>query len=112
MLAATRWSSLFSDPQWIQVDLGMPQQIERVILHWETAYGQGYKIQVSEDALNWADIYSTTASDGAVDNLVVSGNGRYVRVYATERGTGWGDSLWEFEAFALEGPLSYDQRRQ
>src|SRR5438445_8821196 len=31
----TRWSSQFSDPQWIQVDLGSVQSICQVVLHWE-----------------------------------------------------------------------------
>ena len=98
----TRWSSQFSDPQWIQVDLGSRQSIERVILHWETAYGRVYQVQVSDDALNWTDIYSTNAGHGAVDNLDMSALGRYVRVYVTERGTEWGNSLWELEVFACQ----------
>ncbi len=97
---ATRWSSHFSDPQWIYVDLGMRQRIERVILHWETAYSKAYQIQVSDDATHWTDIYSTTVGDGGVDNLDVSGTGRYVRLNGTQRGTGWGYSLWEFEVYA------------
>src|SRR5258705_5069511 len=35
----TRWSSQFSDPQWIQVDLGATATISQVILQWESAYG-------------------------------------------------------------------------
>jgi hypothetical protein len=96
---STRWSSQFSDPQWIQVDLGRRQRIERVIVHWETAYGQAYQVQVSGDAVHWTDIYGTIAGDGAIDNLYVSATGQYVRVYVTQRGTGWGDSLWEFEVY-------------
>ena len=57
---ATRWSSQFSDPQWIYVDLGAPTRIERVILRWETAYGKAYRVQASNDAVVWTDIYSTT----------------------------------------------------
>jgi hypothetical protein len=97
---ATRWSSQFSDPQWIYVDLGARQRIERVILRWQTAYGEAYQIQTSNDSFNWTDIYSTTSNHGEVDNLDVSRMGRYVRVYATQRGTGWGYSLWEFEVYA------------
>ncbi len=83
---ATRWSSEFSDPQWITVDLGASKHIERVILRWETAYAQAYRIQTSNDASTWTDIYSTTAGDGGVDNLAVSGGGRYVRMRGTARG--------------------------
>jgi hypothetical protein len=96
----TRWSSEFSDPQWIAVDLGAQLRIERMILHWETAYGKAYRIQVSDDAIHWTDVYSTTAGDGEVDNLDVPCVGRYVRIHSTQRGTGWGYSLWEFEIYA------------
>jgi hypothetical protein len=101
----TRWSSQFSDPQWIYVDLGVRQRVERVILHWETAYAKAYQIQTSNDSLNWTDIFSTTASNGAVDNLDVSGMGRYVRIYTTQRDTGWGYSLWELEVYARPGSI-------
>lgn len=96
---ATRWSSQFSDPQWIFVDLGAPTRIERVTLRWEAAYGQAYQVQTSQDAITWTDIYSMTAGDGEVDDLIVSGTGRYVRVYGTARGREWGYSLWELEVY-------------
>src|SRR5689334_2541303 len=35
--AATRWSSAFSDPQWIYVDLGATTAIGSVTLRWEAA---------------------------------------------------------------------------
>jgi hypothetical protein len=36
----TRWSSAFSDPQWIRVDLGATTSINRIVLRWETAFGR------------------------------------------------------------------------
>ena len=33
----TRWSSQFSDPQWLQVDLGATATIDQVTLVWEGA---------------------------------------------------------------------------
>jgi hypothetical protein len=35
----TRWSSLYSDQQWIRVDLGSTKSVKKVILQWEAAYG-------------------------------------------------------------------------
>jgi beta-glucanase (GH16 family) len=43
----TRWSSAFSDPQWIQVDLGQSYNITHVTLNWEAAYARSYQIQTS-----------------------------------------------------------------
>ena len=96
----SRWSSAFSDPQWIQIDLGSTQSICQVILRWETAAGKSYQIQVSNDAATWTSIYSTTAGAGGVETLAVSGSGRYIRMYGTARTTVYGYSLWEFEVYA------------
>jgi hypothetical protein len=96
----TRWSSAFSDPQWIYVDLQATYNITRVKLNWEAAYGKSYQIQVSADATNWTTIYSTTTGAGGIQDLTgLSGTGRYVRVYGTVRATAYGYSLWEFEVY-------------
>jgi hypothetical protein len=102
--AATRWSSAYSDPQWIQVDLTTIQNICHVKLTWEAAYGTAYQVQVSNDAVNWTPIYSTTTSNGGTDDLTgLSGWGRYVRMHGTARATGYGYSLWEFEVYTAGG---------
>ena len=49
----TRWSSAFSDPQWLEVDLGSSQAICQVVLTWETAYATAFQIQVSPDGTTW-----------------------------------------------------------
>ncbi len=95
----TRWSSAFSDPQWLQVDLGSAQSICGVTLNWEAAYATAFQIQTSNDAANWTSIYSTTTGTGGTQNLSVSGSGRYIRMYGTTRATPYGYSLWEFQVF-------------
>ena len=95
----TRWSSGFSDPQWIQVDLGSTRTINRVVLNWEAAYGRAFQIQTSNNGTSWTTVYSTTTGTGGVQNLTVSGSGRYVRVNGTQRATPYGYSLWEFQVF-------------
>jgi beta-galactosidase len=92
----TRWASQWLDNQWIYVDLGSVQSFSRVILSWEGAYASAYKIQVSNDATNWTDLYSTTIGNGEIDDLNVNGSGRYVRVLGVTRATGYGLSLWDF----------------
>ena len=92
----TRWASDWSDPQWIEVDLGQVTTINHIQLIWESAYGESYQIQVSNDGTNWTTIYSTTTGAGGVNDFNVSGSGRYVRMYGTQRGTTYGYSLYEF----------------
>jgi hypothetical protein len=96
----TRWSSAFSDPQWLEVDLGSVQSICQVTLDWETAYATAFQIQTSTDNSTWTTIYSTTTGTGGDQTLSVSGTGRYIRMYGTVRATQWGYSLWEFQVFA------------
>ncbi|MCU1679049.1 MAG: sialidase, partial [Frankiales bacterium] len=100
----TRWGSAFSDPQWLQVDLGSSQSITQVVLNWEAAYGKSFQIQTSADAATWTTIYTTTAGTGGVQTLNVTGTGRYVRMYGTARGTAYGYSLWEFQVFGGTPP--------
>jgi len=99
----TRWSSAFSDPQWLQVDLGSSQTICGVTLAWETAYGKAFQIQTSPDGTNWTSIYSTTTGTGGTQALTVSGTGRFVRMYGTVRGTQYGYSLWEMDVYTTSG---------
>ncbi|MEV4120094.1 discoidin domain-containing protein [Micromonospora sp. NPDC049645] len=99
----TRWSSAFSDPQWLQVDLGARATITQVNLLWEGAYGRAFQLQTSDNGSTWTTIYSTTTGTGGTQNLTVSGAGRYVRMYGTTRGTGYGYSLWEFQVYGETG---------
>jgi hypothetical protein len=96
---ATRWSSQFSDPQWLRIDLGRPAAIDRIILHWETAYASAYQIEVSDDAMAWTVVYSTGAGDGGIDDVPLAATGRYIRMLGNTRATPWGYSLWEFDVF-------------
>jgi hypothetical protein len=100
---ATRWSSAFSDPQWLRIDLGATVAVCRVVLRWEGAYARSFQIQTSTDGTAWADVHATTTGTGGTQSLDVSGSGRYVRMYGTARATGWGYSLWEFEVYTGGG---------
>ncbi|KAB8145971.1 beta-glucosidase [Chloroflexia bacterium SDU3-3] len=97
--ATTRWSSAFSDPQWLQVDLGSTQSLCRVRLVWEAAYATAYQVQVSNDASSWTTIANVTGNVGGTNDLAISGSGRYLRVYGTARATAYGYSLYELEAY-------------
>jgi beta-glucanase (GH16 family) len=96
---STRWSSAFADPQSLRVDLGASHSINRVVLNWEAAYAKAFQVQTSNDGTNWTTVYSTTTGTGGVQNLTVSGTGRYVRVNGTQRGTPYGYSLYEFQVY-------------
>jgi hypothetical protein len=102
----TRWSSQFSDPQSIYVDLGARYDLCRVVLRWEAALGKDFKIQVSDNASTWKDIVSIVNNMSYDNYLAVKGTGRYVRIAGTQRGTAYGYSLWEFEVYGKKTVLN------
>lgn len=105
--ASTRWASVEGhDPEWITVDLGSVATINRVLLKWEAAYAKAYRVELSDDNQTWRPGYSTSTGNGATDDLSITGTGRYVRLYGTQRGTEWGYSLWELEVYGTGGAPS------
>ncbi|MFC1443599.1 glycoside hydrolase family 3 C-terminal domain-containing protein [Streptacidiphilus sp. N1-10] len=97
----TRWSSAASDPQWLEVDLGAPQQICSVNLLWEDAYASAFQVQVSNDNSTWTPVYSTTTGTGGNQSIAVSATDRYLRVYGTARATQFGYSIFELDVYGL-----------
>ncbi|GII80865.1 penicillin acylase [Sphaerisporangium rufum] len=98
---ATRWSSNRSDDQWLRVDLGAARTVARVVLRWEAAYGKAYEVQTSADGSNWTTVYATATGDGGVDNVTFAPvSARYVRMRGITRGTSYGYSLYELEAYS------------
>jgi mannan endo-1,4-beta-mannosidase len=94
----TGWHSDDGDPQWAAVDLGQAYRIGRVRLHWESGYARKYQIQFSDDGQRWTAVYHDYAGDGGIDEIVVDGTTRYVRLYAWERGVRGGYAVSELEA--------------
>lgn len=99
----TRWASEFSDPQWLQIDLGKTCLIKAVRLSWEVSFARAYEIQVSDDAENWKTIYATENGQGAVEEIMnLNSQARYIAVYGIKRAKEFGYSLWELEVFGQE----------
>jgi hypothetical protein len=109
---ATRWSSKFSDPQWICIDLGAVYRISRVKIVWENSNAKEYQIQLSSgndenDFTTMVRGYKAKMKAGArTDDLTtVSGTGRYIRMYGIARnanpadGKYYGYSLYSFEVY-------------
>jgi len=93
---ATRWSSVFADNQWLQLDLGHERDVRGLEIYWETAYSDEYEIAVSGNKTNWTVVYSTNSSDGGYDNINFSERPiRYIRINCISRATSWGNSIYE-----------------
>lgn len=103
-LSSTRWSSAFSDPQWIRLDLGTSQTISRVVLDWENSASAKYEVQVSESTSGpWTVAASrSNAQQGPrTDDITgLTAAGRYLRIYSTKRTTQYGVSLYEIKLYS------------
>jgi hypothetical protein len=53
---------------------------------------------------NWTTVYTTTNGPGSINDLAALGSGRYVQMYGTIHGTGYGYSLYEFEVYPALAP--------
>jgi hypothetical protein len=110
----TRWGSLYTDNEWIYVDLGSSVPVAQVTLRWQSAYGSSYIIQTSTNGTTWDDRATLTAQNGGTDDIFFpTASARYVKMQGLTRGTGWGYSLYEFEIYApvaaadITGPTSF-----
>ena len=97
--ATSRWGSSFSNNEWLYVDLQGTYNLSQVLLRWEAAYARSYEVQTSLDALTWTTRFGTTTGDGDVDNIVLAGPARYVRMLGQQRATAFGYSLYEMEVY-------------
>jgi hypothetical protein len=96
---ATRWSSAFSDPQWIRIDLQEVYDLTGVRIYWEASAAKSYEIQVSMNGTEWIRAYYTSGGDGGIDDITFQAHARYVRIYSHSRTSQYGNSIWEFEVF-------------
>jgi len=99
----SRWSSPASDPQWVQVDLTQTCTVSGLTIFWETGFSSAYHIDVSTDRTNWTEIYRTDKGVGGRDYIFFAPvEAQFVRITGTERGTGWGHSIWELDVYGPE----------
>jgi beta-glucosidase len=100
----TRWESAYSDPQWIYADLGSVKTVTEIKIDWQHAAAKDYRIDVSNDAVNWSAPVVTKTGGAPVDHRIDDLTGftvsaRYVRVYGTARATAYGYSIWELSIY-------------
>jgi hypothetical protein len=102
----TRWESAYTDPQWLEVDLGATNTIHTVIIDWQNAAGKNYNLQGSTDGSTWFDIATPIVGNtktGVVSAPGLHASARYVRMYGTVRTTGFGYSIFEFQVWGVTG---------
>ena len=94
--STTRWSSIFADDQWWQVDLGSPRNIDRVSINWEIAHASRYQILTSQNGTSFTlAAEQTLAAPGLQTTSFTTRSARYLRIHCNTRATNYGCSFWD-----------------
>jgi len=102
----TRWASQSSDKEWLLIEFDKPVEIVGLNIHWETAYGRDYNIEILSEKEKWVSVSQVRNSDGGIDAIYFGlQKAKALRFIGLKRGTGWGYSIWDIK---LLGP---DQQR-
>jgi uncharacterized repeat protein (TIGR02543 family) len=112
-ITTTRWSSQFSDPQWIVFDMGSAKRISTVVLDWEGANAKNYVLEGSNDQSFATKTTLVTKVNMAsvnhrIDSLSgLSGSYQYYRMYGTARNLTYGYSIYEARFYTSGSPTTY-----
>ncbi len=99
----TRWSSDYSAPQCVTIDLGKAYGVKTIRLHWEHAFAARYTVSTSMDGKKWAMLYAVVkpskVKQPEVDTLHITGvRTRHIELDLEKRvDPEWGFSLYEVE---------------
>ncbi len=105
----TRWSSAFSDGEWIEIDLGRQRTFDGLRIYWEYAHASTYDVSVSPDGVNWTSVYYTDSSDGGLDKITFpEQTARYVLINCIARATTYGNSIYEVVLQSADNCYGYD----
>lgn len=96
----SRWSSNVSNDAWMQVDLGKSKYIDEVRIFWDEAYGTKYKILLSEDGINYNEIFNEENGTNGFDLIKFKPTkARYVKFQGVQSAKSNGYSFLEFEIY-------------
>lgn len=104
----TRWCA--SGPQanqWWQVDLGKPEHVRSLRIHWESNAAYRYKVDASPDGQTWTTVVDQSNNQRVqriAPHEVDAPGTRFLRVTFLGSSTGGWGSFWEFEAYTGKLP--------
>jgi len=77
-------------------------------IYWEGAYAKRYKVQTSSDNLNYNTFFTEENGDGGTDIINFNNKyARYLKIYCLERGTAYGNAIYEIEIYPFGGTQRY-----
>jgi uncharacterized repeat protein (TIGR02543 family) len=112
----TRWSPGVNQAngQYFQGDLGSAQTFGQIVLDAGSSpndYPRGYRVNVSNDGLNWGSAVATGSGSSAVTTInFAPQTARYIKVIQTGSSSSYWWSIYEFNVY-LTTPASYTLTR-
>jgi glucosylceramidase len=107
--ASTRYSTGVpqSPGQYLQVDLGRPERLTRLVLDTGASTGDypvGYSVTVSQDGTDWSAPVASGAGSGQLTTIGLGAiPARYVRITLTASSSSWW-SVADVRAYVPTGP--------
>jgi hyaluronoglucosaminidase len=99
---STRWSSNYDDAAWLQVQFAQPQHLGKIVISWEAAHANAYRIETSADGTTWTDAADITGSLGGTETIWIDQSDvSYLRMQGVQRTTSYGYSLYELAAYPV-----------
>ncbi|MCR5736619.1 MAG: discoidin domain-containing protein [Eubacterium sp.] len=69
----SRWQAATDDTnEWLYVDLGTEANLDHIYMHWEAAYAKYYKIETSNDEIEWTTAYEKKKGEGQHVTMAVN----------------------------------------
>lgn len=98
----TRWSSEYTDDEWIAIDLGSRFGLDSIRITWEAAMATAYEIQISDDGTNWSTIYAVSNNAQLVNFIELNKEEAFqLRILGLQRASEFGYSIFEIEVFGF-----------
>lgn len=101
----TKWASQEnSNDEYIQVDLGDLYDVDRVKLYWQGKGASKYKILVSRDGKEYAEVYTENNGEPGILDLQLDKSvpARFIKMQGVESASESGYSLSEFEVYGKD----------
>ena len=99
----SRWSSNFSDREWLKIDLGETKEISGLTIFWEDAYAASYEVQTSIDEESWKTVYKQNQGKGGYEDIEFEKvKARYIKLLFNKRATKWGYSIFEISIDGID----------
>jgi hexosaminidase len=100
---STRWSSGgTSADQSVTLDLKKTSSFNTVAIDWESAVPSSYRVQVSDDAKEWRDVFTGEAKPGRAIASFPATKARHVRIAMSKPKSPWGYSIHEIEVLSMK----------